>query len=273
MGEPRQSQSPVVCDLDGTLMYRNDQISITQIARHDTLIGPTAIIEYCNRKYVALLAQGVYDVYLCMDTWMMLHALSRRRPVICATGSPQSTIERRLHMLKFADAIAFETGARILLRQGEEFIEDVEWSSRFDQYRGALDLLAQRLELDGWQVDRAGREYTLRVRQAGERPMPLECVPAQFCSSFNLGNLDIYPKGAGKLNAIHYLLRRSDSRAMTYIGDDENDAQALGDAADPILMGHASVDLVRVAREQGWRVTEQQHIEGINRVLSELLEK
>lgn len=90
----------------------------------------------------------------------------------------------------------------------------------------------------------------------------------------DLAILDILPPGCSKGVALRRLaeaqgIAREDVMA---IGDNFNDLEMLEFAGQPVVMANAAPELVRIARERGWRITATNDEDGVARILERVVE-
>jgi Cof subfamily protein (haloacid dehalogenase superfamily) len=92
-------------------------------------------------------------------------------------------------------------------------------------------------------------------------------------ASRDLSILDILPRGCSKGVALARLAeRRGIARAQVMaIGDNWNDLEMLRWAGQPVLMGNASPELLRVAAEEGWEITAGNDEDGVAVVVERVL--
>ncbi len=89
----------------------------------------------------------------------------------------------------------------------------------------------------------------------------------------DLSIVDILPGGCSKGVALLRLAATLDIRAeeIMAIGDNWNDLPMLEIAGYPVLMGNAPEDLKVVARERGWPITGEHHLDGMAEAIEAVL--
>lgn len=193
--------------------------------------------------------------------------------VVCASGMRLATALQRVPFLPAVRYWILENGGLVLERDAEGgLVELEEWrASRVsaEATAEALRQVALSAASEGLRVD-AAYATMLRVKgPAAQLHALADRLPASLGLSFNLGHLDVYAAGGGKLAAVRWLLRRLrlDDRAFLYMGDDDNDVEAAAAALRAFVTMPCSADMRaalltgrvkgEAAGAQGVRGTEQ----------------
>lgn len=201
--------------------------------------------------------------------------------LVLVTAARLGTLAARLHGLPVADAYLIESGGRILHFDTEgspplgaaPLREDMEWRARFERHAGlhfeeqtppaersglVWDCYRRLAGRPGVTID-AGYTTTFRVKGA---PEDLERIAAEVASVggeedalqcfYNLGMLDVMPRGSGKVNAARYVMERLGARPedCVMLCDDQNDlqlAEYVGRAFVPTI-AHPAVEAAARAR-------------------------
>jgi len=124
--------------------------------------------------------------------------------------------------------------------------------------RAEAQLVEDRRVLGVGEADREGVEIVLNRTEYPERDLSI---------------LDILPAGCSKGLALGRLAARWGMRTgeMMAIGDNWNDVSMLEVAGWPVLMGNAPEELLRMAAERGWEVTERNDEDGVAGAIERML--
>jgi len=269
----------IFTDVDGTLVFHQEFHAIREIQRNPN--GSIVVQDPITEQKIQTLDVSVPPiiVYLAESTRQLAHRLREKYRIVFTTGATEATMRMRLKNLDFADDYILEHGGRIL---DAEFREDLQWAELIHPYLDTLEQLKLDLENADWRIVDAGRKTFLQVK-AFENPHRSDeefqelCntlkLPKGFEKTFNLGNLTVVPEVSDKGKAVAYKLRQNPELAQRSIGigDDVNDLDFLLVCQRAYVLGSAQPDVLRVAHQNGWFISSQPHFQGIDEILTVIL--
>jgi hypothetical protein len=270
----------IFTDIDGTLVFQKKFHGLREL-RHNP-DGTVAVEDPLTGQTVRALDVSVPPVvrYLAESTRQLAHCLREYFYIVFTTGATEGTMRMRVKQLDFADAYILEHGGRIL---DSNFKEDPQWAEIQRPSRDAVAQIRSDLENAGWRIILdADRFCSVQIRgyenlQRTEEEFQHLCrtfeVPDGFVKTFNLGDLTILPVAAGKGRAVAYYLRQNPAFAEHSIGlgDDLNDLDFLRICRSVCVPGSALPEVLREARQRGWCVSSQPHFQGIDEILTTIL--
>ncbi len=221
---------------------------------------------------------GPEAIFCTTKTIRKLLRLKDRYTVVVVTAARASTIHKRFNALQVADYIIHDSGAVI---SDKNLNIDEAWKADLADEVILIEECKIELEEAGWILDDAGRYGALRIRlqdnkKKGEHKFRDLCEQQVFhpslVTSTNLGHLDIFLARAGKANALDYLRKKMglEMSDVVGVGDDENDIEFLSRVGTPIVLKSSYPQLLSVANERGWRITNNPTVRGIHETLDSL---
>lgn len=269
----------IFSDIDGTLCFHHKIHGIQELRRNRdgtvTVRDPISGNEHVTHD----VSVGFYQVYLSIETRKLGHKLREIYDFVYVTGARLSTIHDRRDYLDFADIIILENGGMIC---DEELTPDTMWHERMKSDRAQLRKMRHLLRSQGWKLDDEGRSSAIRVKK-DENPEKSQEEYDELCNSlqlprglkrtWNIGHLDIILEGAGKGNAVRFVMHNrgySTAEAIA-IGDDINDLDFLQLAGKKHVLASSYSRVLAVAEEKGWGVSNGMHFDGINEIFTRIL--
>jgi hydroxymethylpyrimidine pyrophosphatase-like HAD family hydrolase len=219
--------------------------------------------------------------FMDVETQKLGKQLQKRFHVVYATGGRYSTIAARLNGMDFFDYIAYESGAIIIDKEGKR---DADWDERMSYQRPAIEKYKLGLRKMGWILDTEGREAGIRIKRNQNQHKSDEdfkwlCedmnLPPELKRTSNLGHLDIILNWAGKDNALRHLAKELgyEKRQLIGIGDDKNDIPMLGACDRAYVLKGSYKEAIDAAKKRDWTISEKEHFDGINEVLTDILKR
>lgn len=202
-----------------TLMYFVTDCDKT-LVHYDAYEGDQPI--ETNEKLVALPpSSGSMKVaYVSKTTLHLLDQVSKHTDIICVSGMRYSTMMQRQYLFPHIKYWIVENGGQIYQRSKNDptlLEEIVEWQGHLNMNGGSksvevLESVTTRLATGGWQVDRRGYRYMIRVNVKGKSTEEVQTGilahldTKHLAYTFNLGHLDIHIVGCGKYSSVRWLL-------------------------------------------------------------------
>lgn len=269
----------IFTDVDGTLVFHKKYHAIRELEHHPD--GTFLVEDPITMQTLRALDVSVppLTVYLAESTRRLAHCLREKYHIIITTGATENTMRIR-KPLDFADAYILEHGGSIL---NADFKEDPQWAEILHPYRETLMQIKRDLKDAGWRIIMdEDRTTSLQVRAfENSQRTPEEfqdmCrslkLPEGFEKTTNLGDLTVVPAVAWNGRAVAFYLRQHPelARRSIGIGDDFNDLDFLRLCQKVFVLGSALPDVIRHARERGWYVSSWPHFQGIDEILTTIL--
>ena len=168
-------------------------------------------------------------------------------------------MQQRQPFLPFFDYWISENGGRIhgsaaaSSGDGIDLSEITEWTEFLESdkiSKNALETFAaalEELELFDATIDRKGYHSMIRIK-AGKESLEkiVGIIPSSLKYTSNLGYLDVQLRRSGKLQAVHWLLRRLEKRRdadgytgelpqFVFMGDDDNDVEIASESTYALI--------------------------------------
>jgi hydroxymethylpyrimidine pyrophosphatase-like HAD family hydrolase len=266
----------IFSDIDGTLCFAQEMYKIRRVKSNPD--GTSLVVDKENgniHRVYSLPPDN--NVFLAVDTRKLAHQLKYYYDFIYVSGARQSTLKSRITYLDFADSIILENGGLIL---DSKLRINQDWYNHLEYERKYLVEIKKFLREAGWVIDK-GRTSAIRIRQI-DNPHKTNsdienlynnfALPSMLKKTFNVGNLDIILRSAGKENAVNYLMKlRNYTPAQSIgIGDDINDIEFLKLTNESCVLLSSLPEVLNIARQNGWYITKETCFDGINEILKKL---
>ncbi len=268
----------IATDMDGIMGFNPDKHGIEELEfLVDDLwnVKDRSGYEFPAHKVVQVLCGKEYPFYIPVETVRLGRQVAREYPMIMATGARLSTMKDRAYVLDFYDWHIMENGI-VIADSGFNF--DKDWQQKVLSYRPQLEKTAEELRNYGLNLDVEGREAMIRIRK--DQNINDQLTKQDLSDFFNeysdvlqqrglkikrnLGNYDILPEVGGKLSAIRYIVREKlglPEKCFFYLGDDENDHEALCGGLQGFVPRSGHPDTVKWAKEPKF----SSHVSVVNR--------
>lgn len=202
--------------------------------------------------------------FISKHTQELLEEIGTLTITACVSGMRRSTCLQRLPYLPGIQYWLLENGGLLLRRDEHGALEEIPGWRESKLTPAAVVDMAQTAELArsrGLKVDDR-YETMLRVKGDEDELRTFSALlPASLGCTFNLGHLDIMYAGVGKLQALQWLLGE---RAFLYMGDDDNDIEALRTAETGFVVTPCSPAVREELRSwQGPRAPVEVPLEGV----------
>jgi hydroxymethylpyrimidine pyrophosphatase-like HAD family hydrolase len=219
-----------------------------------------------------------HKIFLAVETQKLGHLLSKEFDVIFVSGARLSTIKPRITFLGFAKFFIIENGGLILDRK---LSVNQEWYNYLEFERKSLNEIGQLLKKQGWILDEQGRTSAIRIMPSDNPHKTQDEInylynelelPDTLKKTYNMRNLDIILRSAGKDNAVNFLLKKNgyDIRQSISIGDDINDLELLNIASRSYVLANSSPAVIKMAEKKRWHVSSEFYFDGINEILKKI---
>lgn len=245
----------IFSDVDGTLLFQKS-CGLEEIS---TSNGITKVKSQSREFLTETASTNNYKFYINTKTKQLAKELVKDYYFVLVTAARKSTTESRKNLLDFADFHILENGGIIL---DNNFLIDKEWDSSFS--KDLLHKLKEDLERQGWTIDMKGRTTMIRLKNKNLEKISL---PKGLKSTSSQDDLEIIPTNSGKENAIKYLAKKLGLKNTIGIGNDINDIEMLKATKRKYVLRSSNDKLIEIAKMQGWHISEELFMAGINEIL------